>query len=342
MANAPANNKVDVAKLVQSARKAITESNARFKRLNEQRSASSTLLHPEDVSGEYDPSRLLQTTLGARGYRPITGDDLHTFQSNIRTLKERYKKGGIKAKEVIDRSTSDRRERTRQQITTGLPVSYKGDEVHFITNAGPDSEVARHHVKVRYLNLEAAIASPAPAEKIVKQVTDGPLAIGCDCHDWRFMGYAYLSTLLGYNAGHRETGYPKARNPELKGVACKHILRAMVLTAQSPTMKAYIANMIKAARADIERKRKHLKKTSQQDIAAQIAKESWRQRAIRTTEEKRPKQTEKLKASAEAKAKKQAITKSVKAVERNVMNLVAQGAITQAQADAMLGALRKK
>lgn len=41
------------------------------------------------------------------------------------------------------------------------------------------------------------------------------------------IGMIYLNTVAGTVLGRKEGGFPKIRNPNMTGVACKHILRVM-------------------------------------------------------------------------------------------------------------------
>lgn len=201
--------------------------------LNE-RLAAQTILNPDEVAGDYDFKRLLFTTLGGVA-RPLTLDDLQAFRASARQLGNKYK-GGIRAKQVIDLSLPEDRKRANEQIRQAIPVTYRGGRVQFQTNAGPDSNQTRHQVIVELLNYDAAVASPKPPMKIVGEMLSGPIKIECDCGRWRYW-YRYIATVGKYNAGRNETGFPKIRNPQLHGVACKHILRVMQLVNQSPTFK---------------------------------------------------------------------------------------------------------
>lgn len=269
--------------LVVSSRQAQKEAAAQFRSANKQRSEARTLLSPQDVEGEYDAGRLLFTTLGGQ-VRPLTFNDLKEFQHNIRTLRSKYKKG-IKPKDVINLSLPIDRERAHKEINAALPLNVRAGQLRFVTNAGPNSDVKRHYVNLVLLNFEAAVISPVPVDKIVKDVVTGPCAFSCDCGRWRYW-YAFLATTGGYNAGHREGAYPKVRNPELHGVACKHVLRVMVQLTQSPTTKVFISKLIEKERNEVERKKRVVTQKEMKALHGDITKERWDKRAVRTSQEK--------------------------------------------------------
>lgn len=301
---------------------------------------STTLLSPTDVAGEYDASRLLMTTLGGV-LRPLTADDLAVFRQKARGLKTKWK-GGITAKQIIDLSWRDDRERAHQQIKYAMPVSSKSGVIHFQTNAGPNSDRSHHQVFVQLLNFEAAVASPKPAMKVVGEVLKGKVKFTCGCPRHRFW-FRYIASIGGYAYGEIESAAPKIRNPMLTGVACKHALRVMTAIVQSPTIKQYVVGMIERARQTEEVKRADTRKLDAKQLAEQMAKESWRQRAVRTSDEKKPKRSAaaeaELKAKAQAKANQRAANTAKKTVETNLKKMLTLGAINQAQYDAMVAAL---
>lgn len=328
-----------------NARNARKDARQAFQSDLHRRQQATTILNPDELAGYYDASRLLFTTMGGQ-VRPITADDLQQFAHNARQLGKKYR-GGITPKQVIDLSLADDRQRANEQIRTVMPVSNKAGVVHFQTNAGPDSNVQRHHVYVELLNFNAAVASPKPADKIVRELLKGPVRFDCDCGRHTFW-FRYIATIGRYNYGRNETGYPKIRNPKLHGVACKHVLRVMGLLAQSPTFRGYTQRMIEAARFNLEVKRKDTTVKDMKALAEALQGEDWRQRKIRTSDEKRasqgrPKPLADVQAKAATKAKVRAAKSAqsaTRALEANAKKLLQLGAINQAQYNAMMQALQ--
>lgn len=279
--------------------KALAEARAQFKADNERRTASKTLLKPDDVAGEYDVTRALMTTMGGKP-RVLTIDDLKQFKHKSDQIKKQHKKG-ITAKGVIDLSLPVDRERANKEIKTATPISTMGGTIRFMTNAGPNSDRTRHYVTVDVRNFGAVVSSGIKVEKTGIELTKSPLGIHCDCGKWRFW-LAFLATTGGYNAGPREDAFPKIRNPGLTGVACKHALRVMAVFSQSPYMKQYLSNMVKKARDRVEDVREHEKLADTRKMAEEIKKSSWRQKQIKTTEEKRAARSSTAQKAALAKA----------------------------------------
>lgn len=73
----------------------------------------------------------------------------------------------------------------------------------------------------------------------------GNMRVHCKCPSFLFYGYEYILTQLGA-AIYPEVRYPHIRNPQLKGIACKHLRRCLKVL---PFNMGYMASSIKTQRA---------------------------------------------------------------------------------------------
>jgi len=275
----------NIHEMLAKVRSAGTEARGRQKADVRRREAATTILHPNEVTGEYDAGRMLQTTIGGAGaLRALTHEDLRTFSRNVKTAGRQFK-GGITAKTVIERSDLRDRELSNQQIHTAVPVSHKGGRIHFITNAGPGSKDVRHHVHVELLNYANGISSPGKLDVIAKYLAAGPLKFDCDCGRHTFW-YRFISTIGGFNAGRHEQGYPKIRNPNLRGIACKHVLRVMRQLTM-PNVRQVLVKMIEQGRATVQPKTNLVTKEEAEKIARQqLQRKDWKVSKVETAREK--------------------------------------------------------
>lgn len=244
----------------------VSESKGRFDTDRRERDAAgrapadkNIILTEREVRGDWDAGRVLFTTLGGQA-RPITADDLAAFRQNMRQAEKRFKGGkGITARQVIDLASSTPLQyvsagqpssdidKARREITMATPVSALNGTIRFMTNAGPDSKVSRHHVVVNLHEFENAAAQLAAAStkdgKTPKQVANWlrkqKLSFDCDCERHRYF-FRYVASIGGFAAGRKETGYPKIRNPRLMGVACKHVLRVMTELESSTSVLRFL------------------------------------------------------------------------------------------------------
>ncbi|OVZ64176.1 hypothetical protein CDO44_02020 [Pigmentiphaga sp. NML080357] len=242
-------------------------------RADAEATAKSTILTDKMLqSGQWDSGKVLFTTLNG-GLTQITANELAAFRHNMQLAKKQagFSTGkGITARQVIDLASakplvylSDRSDgarsdidRARKEITMGVPVSALHDSVRFITNAGGSTPgVTRHHVTIQLVGfrnaVDAIIASggdQAAVRREANKMRKGGLKFDCSCDRHRYF-LRYVATIGGFNAGRDETGFPKIRNPGLKGVACKHVLRVMTELESSNTVLRFLERHLQGVSA---------------------------------------------------------------------------------------------
>jgi hypothetical protein len=311
---------------------------------NAQTMQRARLLRPNEVAGDYDAGRLLQTTLG--GYRhAITPEDLGVFKRNAELLGKQFR-GGITARSVIDRSLEIDRERANREIHYAVPHRFVNGMLHIVTNAGPRSEVNRHHVLLELLNFNAAVSSPADGRELARQLSTGPLRVACDCGRWKYW-YSYVATIGKFNASTPQLGFPKIRNPHLTGVSCKHVLRVMQ-QLQMPGIRDYIAKMIDNSRKNLQKPQTLTKKQAEEIAKQQQNSRDWKRTTIETSTQRRQRLAQqrvvqtvvaRQRAAAPAKVTARTVATAKRQFEANARKLAGMGVITQAQLQAMLGKL---
>ena len=136
-------------------------------------SPNSIIIGRNDLDGQYDSSRMLETTLGGKS-RPITPADLVAFKRNVATAQEKFK-GGISAQQVIDLSIKDARDRASSQINMVVPSLGGNNLVRFITNASKDSKKTRHFVNVQFMSFDAGMQSSMEPRQAVNWIRKQPL-----------------------------------------------------------------------------------------------------------------------------------------------------------------------
>lgn len=263
---------------------AISDARARHKADAARRAAAEGILDPTTLYNE-DASGTLTTTLGG-AVRAITIDDLKVFKQKVDAFEAEIKRkggslGGIAPRAVIDMALASDLQRARKQITRAVLHNAKDGLLHFITNAGPDSTARNHHVHIRLMAFDAAVAAGTlDPQKAARKLRTGAIKFDCDCGRHTFW-YRYIATIGRWAYGRQEGGYPKIRNPNLKGVACKHVIRVVSELESSPFVLAKLAELIDAARK--HPLNKGSVKTSQKEADAQHAKE---ERKIKTSDQR--------------------------------------------------------
>lgn len=202
-------------------------------------------LRPQDIQKglEYDIEKVFLTTLGGE-LRRLVVEDLEAFKKNIDLLRDQYSKG-ITAKQVINLSTPIDIKRCNEQIKMSLPLSIKEGVINFMTDASKESSAKHHYVNVELVAYKSMSLNPVALtiQNVKSKVNLGKLKFECDCGRHTYY-YRYMASVGGYGYGRVEEGYPKERNPELWGLACKHVLRVMQYI-MSPMGVQYVYNNLK-------------------------------------------------------------------------------------------------
>lgn len=231
----------------------------------QRRAGAARILEPSQLAGPGKKTAVgvLSTTLGGK-VRAITSEDLRTFKASVDRLKGKLR-GGITAAEAVAQSAPEDHDRCRKEIPTAVPFRLASGVVSFSTSASKGSDAVRHIVTMSFDGWAAAVASPGTPLQAAASLAQAPLRFECDCGKFTFW-LRYVATIGGWVHGRPESGFPKIRNPELRGVCCKHSLRVM-LELPSMAVRRQLARMI-----DTERKR--LEGKTRKTVVTTTAKES--------------------------------------------------------------------
>ena len=174
----------------------------------------------EFTLGDTKRNRELKKTLNAAV--------LEAYAANVKAASNKFL-GGITPQEVVNQSRFEDINRANRQIFLASVFKRKGNVISFLTNSGPDSKDSHHYVTVQLIDYPELLLArtKAPSVTAVKEaVNDGKVRFDCDCGRHRYW-YRYVASIGKYNYGLDENRYPSTRNPQLTGVACKHVLRVM-------------------------------------------------------------------------------------------------------------------
>lgn len=307
------------------------------------------LLRPNDISGDYDTDRALRTTLGVENgkSRVIQVEDLKVFAENIKTMQQRYK-AGITPNQVIALSLDDDIERANKQIKYSMPKSRKGDIIHFITDASGENGANHHYVNVQFLGFNILRLSPNEVTQsmIKNKLANGTVKFECNCGRYRYW-YRYVNSIAGTTLGRTETVFPKIRNPNLTGVACKHILRTMHWIKSGHGIHYLEKELHKARQTDSNRQTATSKSEKEAHIEQmmQIANDG-RKSNIRVSSQRRMREIEKMHKRAKNMAKSMKAyrekNKQTQNVEKTLQQLMKQSGLNEKQLKAILSKMEKK
>jgi hypothetical protein len=236
----------------------------------------------------------------------FTKEDLDALEKNKEAFERKYDKNtsGISFQEIMAGSTPIDIKRANNQvsdgsgITSGHIVAVKGNSVAFRVKASAKNGDDDHMAQLRFEEwddyIEDADVSTKGYQKAAKEAVKGRISIACDCGRHQYW-YRYLATIGNYCiAPPKEYSSPKIRNPNLKGVACKHVL-FVANKLQSPTWANLLATHMKSqakktgytdtkkvlSEDDIKQQKKSRKgKINEDNIQAEFKKYQKRQAAL--------------------------------------------------------------
>ncbi|RIW17904.1 phage tail protein [Vibrio harveyi] len=185
----------------------------------------------------------------------FTKDDLVKFDKARQRHKEKYnsKTDGITYAFLVKNSRDIDIKRANNQVDDGTGITsasfygIKGNLALINVKASIGSKHQNHRVKVRLEQWDELIDETPDNDyqKATKLACAGRISIDCDCGRHQYW-YRYLATMGKYAvAPPNEFAFPKIKNPELSGVACKHVLKAATML-QSPAWQRILANQMKA------------------------------------------------------------------------------------------------
>lgn len=168
----------------------------------------------------------------------FTREDLLQLEKNKKSFQKRFdsSKAGITHAQIIAGSTEIDIKRANNQVTDGSGIRYanisiiQGNVTTLRVKASAKNGFEFHAVKLRFEEWDDALMNANPDKgyaKAAKAAVKGRISIACDCGRHEYW-YRYLATIGNYClAPPKEFSPPKIRNPNFKGVACKHVLHVL-------------------------------------------------------------------------------------------------------------------
>ncbi|MEY8772690.1 phage tail protein [Erwinia sp. ACCC 02193] len=170
----------------------------------------------------------------------FTKDDLKGFEQNRKTVRKQFTgtQPGITHAQLVAHSRSIDVKRANNKVDDGSGISnaaFKGIRQNIAlidVTASQRSVHNNHRVEIRFEEWDQAMDDAAgnnvaAQQRLVKNMVKGRVSVNCDCGRYQYW-YRYIATAGNFTiAPPKEFVYPKLKNPQLEGVACKHIIHAL-------------------------------------------------------------------------------------------------------------------
>lgn len=167
-----------------------------------------------------------------------TKEDLKGFEANRAGARQQFNssQAGITYAQLVASSQQIDIKRANNRVDDGsgikraTPTTLKHNVLTVSVEASSVSLDKHHRVKFRFEEWDQLIEEVTDAKdsaaKVAKRLCAGRVSFDCDCGRHQYW-YRYIATAGNFAlAPPKEYAYPKEKNPNLKGVACKHVIHA--------------------------------------------------------------------------------------------------------------------
>lgn len=165
----------------------------------------------------------------------------------------KYYKDGINVKNALDQSLDVDIQRAKTQLRAFYIRGMQKDVFRFTVKASGLYQATSHQVEINWDLKHVDLDRPT------KEIfLNAPINFQCSCGRHTYW-YRYLWTVLKSSLGIQEHRFPSVRNPQAKGMLCKHGVKVMTTLHSSAfqnTFSRYIENKRRDKRTHISQKDK--------------------------------------------------------------------------------------
>ncbi|HFF9481077.1 TPA: phage tail protein [Serratia marcescens] len=187
-------------------------------------------------------------------------DDLKGFEASRDATKKKFTntQPGITYAQLVAHSQSIDVKRANNNVDDGSGISsasfigLKHNVAQIRVTASNRSLDSSHLVQLRFEEWEDALENVtndrAALMRLVRKLVVGRTSINCDCGRYMYW-YRYIATAGNFTiAPPKEYVFPKIKNPNLRGVACKHIIHAFTRMQGAGWQARIIESLLRASK----------------------------------------------------------------------------------------------
>ena len=178
---------------------------------------------------------------------------LHKMAEATEKAQKTYnsREAGIPITQAIAKSDIEDK-RLAKRVASATLYKLTDNILDFRVTASGDTPNAPSYykVRVRLEDWKSEIAKVKGKDYLTaaQKATMGYVSFDCNCGRYIYW-YQYLATIGNFDIAPGETVFPKIRNKRLKGICCKHILKAL-MTVQSSIIQSRVAKSMQAMAVD--------------------------------------------------------------------------------------------
>ena len=193
----------------------------------------------------------------AYGFQGLTKEydlkTLHKMAEATEKAQDKYKsrEAGIPIAQAIQGSDIEDK-RLAKRIAGATLYMLTGNLLDFrVTSSGDTPNAPSYYrVRVRLEDWKNEVSKVKAKDYMTaaQRATMGYVSFDCNCGRYIYY-YQYLATIGNFDIAPGETVFPKIKNRRLKGICCKHILKAL-MTVQSPIIQRRVSMAMQATAVD--------------------------------------------------------------------------------------------
>ncbi|UAN54750.1 phage tail protein (plasmid) [Serratia sp. JSRIV002] len=190
----------------------------------------------------------------------FTIEDLKQFEANRGQARKKFTntQPGITYAQLVAHSQAIDVKRANNNVDDGSGISNASfiglqHNVALIRVAASNRSIdSSHLVQLRFEEWDEALENVtndrAALMRLVRKLVAGRASINCDCGRYMYW-YRYIATAGNFTISPpKEYVFPKIKNPNLRGVACKHIIHAFTRMQGAGWQTRIIESLIKASK----------------------------------------------------------------------------------------------
>ncbi|MEE9647875.1 phage tail protein [Enterobacter soli] len=261
-----------------------------------------------------DAETLVDTLGKKKDGKFFTTEDMKKFIANRSEHRSKTSSDvpGITYAQLVAQSTKTRIKRASNNVGDGSGISsamfirVRHNVADVQVRASSVSHKNHHLVRVRFEEWDRSVEDVGDEKTslaaIARRLASSRCSFDCSCEDHQYR-YRYMATAGNYAlTPPAEYAFPKIENPNLEGLACKHVIHVMT-RFQSPTWQRQLGLQLKSA-AESNQFGDDKKRTTK-TFNAQEQKALSRNRSTTTNQDKIAAEFERYQTSQRVMAKKQ-------------------------------------
>jgi len=194
---------------------------AKIKSVSKVKSTSTTKKNKSPILHHKLQKQKIDKRLDVKGEAPSKALTIREHGRAIKHYLSYYGKG-LNVKNALDKSLPIDIHRAKTQLKAFYIKTISDGTFKFTVKSSGLYEETSHDVHIKWM------IEKYNSEDSKEVFLNAPIRFQCGCGRHTYW-YRYLATKGGWSLGVNENRFPSIRNPNLKGIACKHVIKVLTV-----------------------------------------------------------------------------------------------------------------